>query len=209
MVDRSTVWQPDRQGSDRRTQSQPIVGSISGATQLSARRRTADCDDDDNDDDGDDGVDDDDDDDGDEEDDDDDNGVDGDDEDGDGDGDNSSLHADDDDEGGSGGSEEERGEGCGGNQAGQDWEADQSKRMDQSKRTGNNILCGFTIPSSCPICDILQVLFHTTFIPFVCPESCCSLLFHLLTHPFGKNIYRELSVFYSSLSEFLWFLLLV
>jgi hypothetical protein len=34
--------------------------------------------------------------------------------------------------------------------------------MDQSKRTGNNILCGFTIPSSCPICDILQVLFHTT-----------------------------------------------
>ena len=95
------------------------------------------------------------------------------------------------------------------NQAGQDWEADQSKRMDQSKRTGNNILCGFTIPSSCPICDILQVLFHTTFIPFVCPESCCSLLFHLLTHPFGKNIYWELSVFSLSLSEFLWFLLQV
>ena len=62
---------------------------------------------------------------------------------------------------------------------------------------------------SCPICNILQVLFHTTFILFVCPESCCSLLFHLLTHPFGKNIFRELSVFSSSLLEFLWFLLLV
>jgi hypothetical protein len=114
VVDRSTVWLPDRQGSDRRTQIQPIAVSILGATQLSARRQTADCDDDNDDDDGDDGVNDDNDDDGDEEDDDDDNGVDGDDEDGDGDGDNSRLHADDDDEGGSGGSEEERGEGCGG-----------------------------------------------------------------------------------------------
>ena len=95
------------QGSDRRAQSQPIAGSISGATQLSARRRTADCDDDEDDDDGDDGV-------GDDDDDDDDNGVDGNDEDGDGDRDNSSLHADDDDKGGSGGSEEERGEGYGG-----------------------------------------------------------------------------------------------
>ena len=39
MVDCSTVWLPDRQGSDRRMQSQPYAGSVSGATQLSARRR--------------------------------------------------------------------------------------------------------------------------------------------------------------------------
>ena len=40
MVDSSTVWLPDRQGSDQRMQSQPIVGSTLGATQLSARRQT-------------------------------------------------------------------------------------------------------------------------------------------------------------------------
>jgi len=56
------------------------------------------------------------------------------------------------------------------NQAGQDWEADQSKRMDQSKRTGNNILCLTILSKYCG-----QVaLFATSSKNFFMP-----LLFHL------------------------------
>ena len=88
------------------------------------------------------------------------------------------------------------------NQAGQDWEADQSKRMDQSKRTGNKILCLTILSKYCGH----QELFHTIFIPFVCPELCCSLLFHLLTHPFGKtslgNSLYSIRVFRSSCGFF-------
>ena len=39
VVDRSTVWLPNRQGNGRSAQSQSIAGSILRATQLSAQLR--------------------------------------------------------------------------------------------------------------------------------------------------------------------------